>query len=127
MILVAVTVLFSLLVARLLTPMMAAYLMKPHPARPERDSALMRAYTGFLRVTLRFRYLTLLIGIGLFAGSIWSTSLLPTGFIPSEDSGSRRLTYRSDAHAFAALLCGGCHSKWSHGSPLTLKGPVGHA
>ena len=48
-------------------------------------------------------------------------------FIPSEDSGSRRLTYRSDAHAFAALLCGGCHSKWSHGSPLTLKGPVGHA
>ena len=43
-------------------------------------------YTGFLRVTLRFRYLTLLVGIGLFAGSIWSTSLLPTGFIPSEDA-----------------------------------------
>ena len=83
---VAVAVLFSLLVARLITPMMAAYLMRPHPARPERDGALMRAYTGFLRVTLRFRYLTLLVGIGLFAGSIWSTSLLPTGFIPSEDA-----------------------------------------
>src|SRR3954447_1156578 len=66
--------------------MMAAYLMHPHPAQPERDSALMRAYTGFLRVTLRFRYLTLLVGMGLFAGSIWSTSLLPTGFIPSEDA-----------------------------------------
>jgi multidrug efflux pump subunit AcrB len=83
---VAVTVLFSLLVARLLTPMMAAYLMRPHPARPDKDSALMRAYTGFLRVTLRFRYLTLLVGMGLFASSIWSTSLLPTGFIPSEDA-----------------------------------------
>jgi len=83
---VAIAVLFSLLVARLITPMMAAYLMHPHPAQPERDSALMRAYTGFLRVTLRFRYLTLLVGIALFAGSIWSTSLLPTGFIPSEDA-----------------------------------------
>ncbi|UEM01600.1 efflux RND transporter permease subunit [Skermanella rosea] len=83
---VAVAVLFSLLVARLITPMMAAYLMRAHPPRPERDSALMRAYTGFLRVTLRWRWLTLLAGIGLFAVSIWSTSLLPTGFIPAEDA-----------------------------------------
>ncbi|MGF7207190.1 hydrophobe/amphiphile efflux-1 (HAE1) family protein [Skermanella aerolata] len=83
---VAIAVLFSLLVARLITPMMAAYLMRPHPARPERDGWLMRAYTGFLRVTLRFRFLTLLVGIGLFAVSLWSTSLLPTGFIPSEDA-----------------------------------------
>ncbi|WP_158046148.1 efflux RND transporter permease subunit [Skermanella pratensis] len=83
---VAVAVLFSLLVARLITPMMAAYLMRPHPPRPERDGALMRAYTGFLAVTLRWRWLTLLAGIGLFAVSIWSTSLLPTGFIPAEDA-----------------------------------------
>ena len=83
---VAVAVLFSLLVARMLTPMMAAYLMRAHPPRPERDGALMRAYTGFLRVTLRWRWLTLLAGIGLFAVSIWSTSLLPTGFIPAEDA-----------------------------------------
>ena len=62
---VAVAVLFSLLVARLITPMMAAYLMRPHPARPERgrrpDAGLYRASS---RVTLRFRYLTLLVGIG---------------------------------------------------------------
>jgi uncharacterized protein with PIN domain len=45
-------------------------------------------------------------------------------FVPSEDSGSRRLTYRSAEHSFAALFCGGCHSKWSHGSPLTCKGPL---
>jgi len=83
---VAVAVLFSLLVARLITPMMAAYLMRPHAAVEERDGWIMRAYTGFLRVTVRHRFLTLLVGMGLFAGSIWSTSLLPTGFIPAEDA-----------------------------------------
>ena len=45
-------------------------------------------------------------------------------FVPAEDSGSRMLTLRG-GHEFAALLCGGCYSKWSHGSPLTLKGPLG--
>ncbi len=44
-------------------------------------------------------------------------------FIPSEDSGSRLLSIRG-GHDFAALLCGGCHSKWSHGSAITLKGPL---
>ena len=44
-------------------------------------------------------------------------------FVPSEDSGSRVLTLRG-GHEFAALLCGGCYSKWSHGSSLTLKGPL---
>jgi hypothetical protein len=45
-------------------------------------------------------------------------------FVPAEDSGSRLLSFRSAEMSFSALLCGGCHSKWSHGSPLTLKGPL---
>jgi hypothetical protein len=44
-------------------------------------------------------------------------------FVPSEDSGSRLLSLRGADLTFSALLCGGCHSKWSHGSPLALKGP----
>ena len=44
-------------------------------------------------------------------------------FVPAEDSGSRMLTLRGGPE-FAALLCGGCYSKWSHGSPLTLNGPL---
>ena len=37
-------------------------------------------------------------------------------FIPAEDSGSRRLSLRSaDQEPFSVLMCGGCHSKWSHG------------
>jgi hydrophobic/amphiphilic exporter-1 (mainly G- bacteria), HAE1 family len=82
---VAVAVLFSLLVARLITPMMSAYLMRAHPAEEARDGRLMRAYTGFLAITVRHRFLTLVAGLGLFAVSIWSVSLLPTGFIPTED------------------------------------------
>ena len=52
---VAVAVLFSLLVARLITPMMAAYFLRSHPCASRSRASLMRAYTGFLRVTLRFR------------------------------------------------------------------------
>ncbi len=83
---VAVAVLFSLLVARLITPMMAAYLMRPHKHVEEKDGWLMRAYTRFLGVTLRWRWITLLAGFGVFYASIWSTQLLPTGFIPPEDA-----------------------------------------
>jgi HAE1 family hydrophobic/amphiphilic exporter-1 len=83
---VTVAVLFSLLVARLVTPVMAAYFMHPRPNRQERDGPLMRAYTRLLHVSTRHQYLTLIAGFALFGFSIWSTSLLPTGFIPAEDS-----------------------------------------
>ncbi len=83
---VAIAVLFSLLVARLITPMMTAYLMRPVPEKEEGGGLVMRLYAGFLAGTLKVRYLTLLVGLGLFAGSIYATTLLPTGFIPDEDT-----------------------------------------
>ena len=62
---VAVAVLFSLLVARLITPMMAAYLMRPIAREDAKATAsIMRAYVGFLRATLQVRYLTLVAGLG---------------------------------------------------------------
>ncbi len=82
---VAAAVVASLLVARLITPLMAAYLMVPTGHHVQRDGALMRGYTRFLRGTLRWRSLTLVGGIAAFAASIWSTTLLPTGFIPAAD------------------------------------------
>ena len=82
---VSSAVLASLLVARLITPLMAAYLMRPIIAHPERDGWVMRSYTRFLRGTLRWRSLTLLAGLATFVLSIWSTTLLPTGFIPPPD------------------------------------------
>jgi HAE1 family hydrophobic/amphiphilic exporter-1 len=83
---VAIAVLFSLLVARLITPMMAAYLMRPIPEKPHVDGVLMSAYTRFLATTLRWRYLTLLTGVALFSASVYATTMLPTGFIPDEDT-----------------------------------------
>jgi multidrug efflux pump subunit AcrB len=83
---VAVAVLFSLLVARLVTPMLAAYFMAPKPQVEPRDGLIMRAYTAFLAATLRHRWLTLIAGVALFAVSLWSTTLLPTGFMPYPDA-----------------------------------------
>jgi multidrug efflux pump subunit AcrB len=62
-----------------------AYINRPHPAE-QRDGPLMRAYTGFLGFTVRFRWVTLAVGIGLFVLSIQAIGLLPTGFIPKEDA-----------------------------------------
>ena len=83
---VAAAVIASLLVARLITPLMAAYIMRPSGTRHHApEGRLMRAYTRFLRATLRWRAVTLLAGLLAFAVSIWSTTLLPTGFIPPSD------------------------------------------
>jgi HAE1 family hydrophobic/amphiphilic exporter-1 len=83
---VAASVLFSLLVARLVTPVMAAYLLKPLGHREVREGLVMRGYLGLLRRTIARPYLTLLAGLVMFGLSLWSTTLLPTGFIPPEDS-----------------------------------------
>ncbi|HYT67680.1 MAG TPA: hypothetical protein VEL51_14720 [Vicinamibacterales bacterium] len=43
-------------------------------------------------------------------------------FAPIEDSGSRVLTVKAgDGEPLTALMCGGCHSKWSGGTTVTLK------
>lgn len=82
---VAVAVLFSLLVARLVTPMLAAYFLRPHPHREEKDGWLMRRYTALVQVSVRHRFITIIAGLAIFAGSIMATKLLPSGFLPAED------------------------------------------
>ncbi len=84
---VAAAVLVSLMVARLITPLAAAYLLKPHPAHAEEapDGWMMRAYVRVLRMTIRAPKRTMLAGIVLFGLSLASTTLLPTGFLPPQD------------------------------------------
>lgn len=85
---VAVAVLFSLLVARLITPMMAAYFLRDGtPAEAEKDGFVMRGYMRILAWTLHHRAVTLVFGVGIFAASIYSATLLPTEFIPPSDTG----------------------------------------
>ncbi|MBD9526908.1 efflux RND transporter permease subunit [Paracoccus sp. PAR01] len=90
---VAVSVLFSLLVARLITPMLAAYFLRDVAHVEEaKDGILMRLLMGILRWTLRHRFLTLLMGIGVFAASIFSATLLPTEFVPAQDVGRSQIS-----------------------------------
>lgn len=82
---VAVAVLFSLLVARLITPLLAAYFMAPHTEVEKPEGAVMRSYTKLVGFSVRHRFLTLFAGLAIFMGSIQATKLLPSGFLPAED------------------------------------------
>ncbi|WP_324762175.1 efflux RND transporter permease subunit [Sinorhizobium meliloti] len=89
---VAVSVFFSLLVARLITPVMAAYLMKPSDASGHHDDEgfMMRQYTRLVRFTTKrwyTRYSTLLVAILLSVGSVVALLVfVPGSFLPPEDS-----------------------------------------
>jgi multidrug efflux pump subunit AcrB len=80
----AIAVFFSLVVARMLTPMMAAYMLKP-PKGEHAEPGWMRAYLGWARWCLKHRWLTLLITIGFVVGSFSLAGLLPKGFVPPDD------------------------------------------
>lgn len=82
-------ILASLLVARLLTPMMAAYLMKPSKAssEPEKDGWIMRHYLSSVQWCLGNRFKTLLLATMFFVGSLSLVPLLPKGFVPPADRG----------------------------------------
>ena len=78
-------VLASLVVARLLTPMMAAYILKPLAHKEEQDSWLMTRYLNTMRWCLNHRGVTALASMVFFVGSIALVPLLPTGFVPAAD------------------------------------------
>lgn len=89
---VAFSVFFSLMVARLITPLMAAYLMRAEDAMDDHhdnDGALMKAYTRLVTATTRkwwARYLTLVGAVAFLAGSLVLLSGVPGSFMPPEDS-----------------------------------------
>ena len=76
----------SLVVARMLTPMMSAYLLKPIVDYVEKDGAVMRWYLRASRWALTHRWLTAVAAGGFFVGSLMLIPLLPTGFIPPDDN-----------------------------------------
>lgn len=89
----AIAVFFSLVVARLITPMMAAYVLKPEkPGKVYGDGFFMRLYLRFVRVVLRFRVLTMVVVIALFVWSLGLAQHLPTGFMPNDDLNYSRVT-----------------------------------
>ena len=85
-------ILASLLVARLLTPMMAAYILKPARHGEERDGWLMQRYMRTMRWCLQHRLVTLMSAGVFFVASIGLVFLLPTGFVPANDRGQTQIT-----------------------------------
>jgi multidrug efflux pump subunit AcrB len=80
----ALAVFGSLVVARMLTPMMAAYLLRP-TAREEKDGRVMRGYLTWVGWCVRHRLVTAAAAVLFFVGSLALIPLLPSGFIPADD------------------------------------------
>ena len=81
----ALAVFASLVVARLLTPMMSAYMLRPM-TKPAPVPFWMPVYMRMVRWCLNHRFWTALGAAAFFIGSLSLIPLLPTGFIPPDDN-----------------------------------------
>ncbi|WP_370261632.1 efflux RND transporter permease subunit [Limnobacter sp.] len=83
----AIAVFASLVVARMLTPMMSAYMLKATGHHPEQNepTRMMKRYVNWVRWSLHHRFITCVAAGLFFVGSIALIPLLPTGFIPPDD------------------------------------------
>jgi len=86
----AIAVFFSLVVARMLTPMMAAYIMRVPKERPE--PAWLAKYGELAAWCLKHRIVTMLATAVFFFGSFALVPLLPTGFLPPDDLSQTQVT-----------------------------------
>ena len=82
---VAFAVIFSLLVARLITPLLAAYFMRSS-AHADKEGWMLRAYTRLVRWSVAHHYKAVGLGLAIFAASVGSFYLLPSGFLPADDT-----------------------------------------
>ncbi len=80
----AIAVFFSLVVARMLTPMMAAYFLR-RPKKEHGEPFWMARYLKWAAWCLKHRVMTLIAAAVFFFGSFALVPLLPTGFIPPDD------------------------------------------
>jgi len=80
----AIAVFMSLVVARLLTPMMSAYILKP-PKREHVDGRWVAIYMRWVQACLKHRVLTTVAATVFLFGSFALVPFLATGFIPPDD------------------------------------------
>jgi multidrug efflux pump subunit AcrB len=87
----ALSIFASLMVARLITPMMAAYILRPEKKYVEKQSKMMTWYLKIVSWTLQHRWLTMGATLVLFVASLALVKLLPTSFIPDNDINQTRV------------------------------------
>ena len=92
---VTAALVLSLLIARTLTPMMCAYVLKPESKEHGRlyrltehgFNGLLHVYETGLKVVLRHRFTTLLVMLGTIALTGYLYVIIPKGFFPEQDTG----------------------------------------
>jgi multidrug efflux pump subunit AcrB len=80
----AIAVFMSLVVARLLTPMMSAYILKV-PKKEHKEGRWIAIYMGWVKAALKHRVWTTLAATAFLFGSFALVPFLPTGFLPPDD------------------------------------------
>jgi multidrug efflux pump subunit AcrB len=83
-------VLFSLLVARLLTPMLAGHFMRGEP-KVATDSPLMIRYLRWVEYAIHHRRRVILLAMGTFVFSLALVPLIPKTFVPTTDTSRAQL------------------------------------
>jgi multidrug efflux pump subunit AcrB len=98
---VAAEVMFSLLAARLITPMLAAYFLKSHVHEEEVEGPLTARYGRIVEWSVINRRKSVLIGLVLFTLSILSltTHVVSQDFQPTQDTGRSHLAIELPAGA----------------------------
>ena len=89
---IASAVFISLMVARLITPVLAAYALRSdamivHPT----DGPIMTRYLRALRWCVANRWKTIIAGIVFFVASVAVLTVIPTSFVPPEDFSNAQL------------------------------------
>jgi hydrophobe/amphiphile efflux-1 (HAE1) family protein len=88
---VAAAVFFSLLVARLITPVIAAYTLKSERVADPTDGPIMAMYMRTLNWCIHNRWKTILAGTAFFALSVMGLMMIPKSFVPDADFGAPNL------------------------------------
>ena len=81
-----VSVIFSLVVARTLTPLMGAYLLRLDPKHKDDEPFWMKSYLKMLNFSLRHRGLVVICSIVFFIASIALVVTIPSDTIPASDT-----------------------------------------
>ena len=89
---VAMAVFISLLVARLITPVVAAFTLTMRDVHAERDGPFMTMYMRMLDWSVNNRWKSIAIGVGFFIASLGLSSLVPRAFVPPDDFSMSQLS-----------------------------------
>ena len=88
----AIAVFFSLVVARVLTPMMSAYVFKAPADLSERQPRWIGIYLNGARWCLRHRALTLGLAVAFSSLGLLLASKLPSAFMPADDKAQTQVS-----------------------------------